>query len=119
LYNSGKYDFKGIKKYGAKGLLLALTSSPYFAWVNTWGVRNVAEVILEWVVNWFANSGLMVLNITAISVEGKWDQKDFDAAMEEALKKVEISGGTLTPEQQKAIDDAVIKAFRKFAIFTK
>lgn len=117
---SGKYDFKGIKKYGAKGLALALSSTPWGAvLVNTWGLKSVVDILLEWGVNWLANKGLVVLNIAAIAVEGEWDQKAFDKDMEEALKKVEAATGRLTPEQAKAIDDEVLKAFRKFAVFTK
>lgn len=114
-----KYNFKGIKKYGAQGILLAITSTAWGSFINIWGIRQVAAILLEWLVNWLANNGLMILNIAAIAVEGEWDQKDFDKAMDEALAKVENKNGVLTPEEKAAIDDEVIAQFRKFAILTK
>ena len=116
---SGKYDFKGIKKFGAKGLLLALETVPVVGKLLKWGLRAPLEILLEWCVNWLANKGLVVLNIAAIAVEGEWDQKQFDDAMERAFKQIEAGGGKLTPEQIKAIDDEVIKAARRFIVITK
>lgn len=111
---SGKYDFRGIKKMGAAGLRLALSSSPWTAWFLRFG--RLADLLLEFTTNWLANKGLLVLNLGAISVSGELDQKQFDAAMDEALAEISRRGGrdALTPEQRKAIDDAVIKAARKF-----
>ena len=114
---SGKYDFKGIKKVGAVGLKAALTTSPYTAWFLKGG--KLSDLILEFVVNFLANKGLIVFNIGAILVEGKWDQHSFDKAMEDALSQVEVSGSKLTPEQIKAIDDQVINAARKFIPYGK
>ena len=116
---SGKYDFKGIKKYGAKGLFLALSSTSFGGFLAKWGLGGALEIALEWLANWLANKGLLVLNIGAIVVEGEFDQKAFDREMDEALKKVEMAGGKLTPEQMRAIDNEVIEAFRKFAVFTR
>lgn len=117
---TGKYDFKGIQKYGAMGLTMALASTSWGAFLVTkWGLKNITDVLLEWFVNWLANKGLLVLNLGAIYVEGEWDQKAFDSSIDEAFKQIQSSEGKLTPEQMKAIDDKVIEAFRKFAVFTK
>lgn len=113
---SGKYDFKGIKKWGAVGLKAALASTPYTAWILKGG--KLTDLILEFFANWLANNGLVVFNIGAITVSGEFDQKSFDATMDDALKKIELSEGKLTPAQGKAIDDEVIKAFRQFAILS-
>ena len=114
---SGKYDFKGIKKYGAMALSTALASTPWGGWiVKTWGVRHIFDILAEWAVNWAVNNGLVVLNIAAIKVEGKWDQDAFDKAMDDALAAVDT--GNLTPEQGKALDEKVIAAFKRFAAFT-
>lgn len=104
---SGKYDFKGIKKQGAGGLKLALAADPATAWMLK--VPLITN-LLEMGVNWAANKGLVLLNLGAIYVNGEIDQKLLDRSIEDGLKKVEQSGGTLTPEQIKEIDDAVIKA---------
>ncbi len=114
-----KYDFRGIKALGAKSLLLALSSNPYFIWLERFKLTGILEILLEWLVNYLANQGLILLNLGAIYVEGHFDQKAFDAHMEEALQKVEIGRGRLTIEQVKEIDDAVIKAARKFLVWNK
>lgn len=102
-----KYDFKGIKAQGASGLKLALASNPNTAWmIKVPFITN----LLEMGVNWAANNGLILLNIGAIYINGEIDQNLLDRSIEEGLKKVEQSGGNLTPEQIKEIDDAVIKA---------
>lgn len=104
---TGKYDFKGIKKQGAGGIKLALASNPSTVWIsNLPGIEN----LLEACVNFLANKGLIILNIGAIYVGGEIDQGILDRSIDEGLKKVQQSGGTLTPEQIKEIDDAVIKA---------
>ncbi len=104
---SGKYDFKGIKKQGASGLKLALASNPSSAWLAK---IPFISTLLEVGVNWLANNGLIVLNIGAIYVSGEIDQSLLDRSIEDGLKKVQQAGNTLTPEQMKEIDDAVIKA---------
>lgn len=118
---TGKYDFPGIKKLGAKGLLLALASVPYVGIpLTTWPVvKDVVAGALEMFANWLANKGLVVLNLGAIAVEGDWNQKAFDSAIDEAFKKIQNAQGKLTPEQMKAIDDEVIKAARKLIVVTK
>jgi hypothetical protein len=110
---SGKYDFPGIKKTGAVGLKAALASTGWGAWILRSG--KLGDLILEFIVNWLLNKGLIVLNIAAIEIGGEIDQKSFDSAMDDALAKITAANGTLTPEQKKEIDDGVIEAFRKFA----
>lgn len=114
---SGKYNFKGIKEKGALGLKVLLAASPYTAWILKGGI--VTDFILEFFANWLANSGLMIMNIGAIYVNGEIDQALLDRAMDAALKAVEQSGENLTPEQIKAIDDAVIEAARKAIPYSK
>lgn len=117
---TGKYDFAGIKKYGAMGLSTALASTPWGAWlVTTPLIKDATQIALEWGVNWLANNGLIVMNIGAIYIEGEIDQKNFDQAIDDAFKKIENQNGKLTPEQIKAIDDEVIKAARKFIVFNR
>ena len=111
-----KYSFPGIKKWGAKGLTLALASTTWGASLTASFFAPVLNVILEYLVNWLANKGLIIINIGATFVEGQIDQKKFDSAVEEGLAKVKIGG--LTDEQKKAIDEAVIAAVRKFGRIT-
>lgn len=119
---TGKYDFKGIKKWGAKGLFLALSTIPV---VGLWLKRipvlgEILELALEELSNFLANKGLIVINVGAIIVEGKFDQIGFDKAIEDGLNKIRTVGrDKLTPAQGKAIDDAVIAALDKFGAVTR
>lgn len=115
-----KYDFDGIQKFGAKGILLAISGTGWGAFIaGTPVISSIAAFFLEFVVNWLANKGLVVLNLGAIYFNGHFDQKRFDEAMNEGLKKVMLADGTLTPEQIKEIDDAVIAAADRFIPYTK
>lgn len=114
---TGKYDFKGIKKFGAKGLALALASTTWASWLFTPFLSPITDFILQQFVNWMANSGLMVINIGAIIVNGELDEKGFNNAFNEGLQRVQIGG--LTPEQKKEIDDKVIAAARAFLPYNK
>lgn len=116
--STGRYDFKGIKTLGAAAVIAALETTGWGAFLIRWGFRAPLELLLQSTVNWLANEGLVVLNLGAIFIGGDWDQKAFDAAMQDAIQRVQQSG-PLTPEQQKVIDDDVIKAFRKFAVLTR
>jgi hypothetical protein len=108
---SGKYDFKGIKKHGATGLLAAISSIPWLSFLSR--LPFLSRFMAEFIANWAANSGLIIMNVGYFYVDGELDQKALDRAIESGLKQVEQSGGNLTPEQIKEIDDAVIAAARK------
>lgn len=113
---TGKYDFPGIKKVGAKGLELLLSTTAWgAALLKIPVIGTIVDGILQLATNWLANKGLIVLNIGAIIIDGHFDQAGFDSAMDAALKAVDQHKDTLTDAQKKAIDDTVIKAFRKFA----
>jgi len=115
---TGKYDFKGISKFGAIALRVALSSSPYTAWF--FKVPG-SQLVCELFVNWLANKGLLILNLGAIQIGTEIDQHRLDKAMDEALNAIMEKGGreNLTPEQKKEIDDEVIKAARKFIVIGK
>ena len=106
---SGKYNFQGIKTKGAAGLKLALSSSPYTAWLAK--IPALSDLLLEFVTNWLANKGLIVLNVGYFYVDGKIDQAALDRAIDSGIARV--AAGGLTPEQMKEIDDAVINAANK------
>jgi hypothetical protein len=102
---SGKYDFQGIKKWGAAGLKAAF---PVLG-----RVPLISDLLSEFLANWLANNGLILLNIGAFYVEGELDQKALDKALDAGIKAVEAPGVVLTAQQMKEIDDAVIKAADK------
>lgn len=117
MFNS-KYDFQGIKKLGAAGLRSVLASSPKLAWLLKF---KSIDLFFEFIANYLANKGLILLNVPAILVETEWDQKQMDAAMDRALSQITAKGGRdkLSVQEKKAIDDEVIKAARKFIVIGK
>ena len=114
---TGRYDFKGIKKFGARGLALALASTTPGSWLLKSVLAPATTIALEWFSNWLANRGLVVLNIGATFYDEHFDQKAFDKAIQDGLAQLELPEGRakLTPAQGKAIDEAVKTAFRDFA----
>lgn len=114
---TGKYDFPGMKKAGAVGLKAVLAS---FTW-GAWLIKSPFSAMLDWVdellVNYLANKGLIVLNLGADWANGEIDENNFTKAFADGLKQVLLGRDKLTPEQGKAIDDAVIKAADKFIPF--
>lgn len=116
---SGKYDFKGISKMGAVGLRAAFSMSPYTAWINKFGA--LADLLLEFVSNWLANRGLVILNVGANYVNGVIDVHQLDKAFDSALDQITIKGGRdkLTAAEKKAIDDEVIKKARELIVINK
>lgn len=116
MIKTGKYDFPGIRKAGAAGLRLALASTSWGIALAASPLRKLLDLAAEWAVEWLTNRGLVIFNIGAIYVAGEFDQSKFDKAMEEGLKDAKAPG--LSDKQKKAIDDEVIKAFRRFGRVT-
>ncbi len=116
---SGKYDFRGWKRGGAAVMRAALLSSPQTAWLLKLGA--VLDLFLEWIINWLANRGLVLMNVGAEFVQGEFDIKAFDNELDRAIAEIEKKGGRdrLTPAEKKAIDDEVIKAARRLIVIGK
>ncbi len=110
MIGTGKYDFPGIRKAGAAGLKALLASFSWGASVIASPFMPLVDVVLEWFAELLANRGLVILNIGYIYADGMIDQARFDNAMDDALAKVKAPG--LSPEQKRAIDEEVKKAFR-------
>lgn len=110
---TGKYDFDGIKKANALGLRALLLSFKVTAWITKLPLFGPLSELLG---NLMANKGLVFLNNIASHVNGHFDQQALDDSIEAGLKRLERAaetGETITPEEGKAIDDAVIKAADK------
>ena len=95
---------------GAASLRGALATVPTFAWVTK--IPTLFDLAAEFLVNWLANNGLIVMNLGAYVVNGKLDVNRLASDVESGIMIVD-SGVTLTPEQMKEIDDAVIAAADK------
>lgn len=102
---SGKYKFSGISKASAALIRGALLKSP-FAWIVKMPFFNA---LLEVVLNWAANKGLVVLNLGAYKATNYLDGKQLADAITSGWEAVE-SGRVLTEAEKKRIDDEVIKA---------
>lgn len=121
-----KYDFKGIKKVGAAGILAALT-----VWAGKFGlagfiqnkiVKLILKFFIERYVNGLANRSLFVLNLGHIKFDTEGDQKAFEGAyIAGNLKVADLirEKGFLTKEDMVAIDDEVIANYDKWAVFGK
>lgn len=114
MIGTGKYNFPGIKKAGAFALKAALASTTWGAALIKGPFSGTITLIDEWIAEWLANRGLVIINLGAIYVDGEFSQDKFDKGMEEGIKNAKAPG--LTDAQKKAIDDQVIKAFRPFAL---
>lgn len=100
---TGKYKFPGFQKAGRAGATALFTSTPWLAWIPA-GLRGaIVNVIAEIL----ANKGLVLLNGAAYVIGGKLDSAALNKALTEGIEAVDRG---VTPEQGKAIDDAVIKA---------
>lgn len=117
MIGAGKYDFPGIRKAGATAIKSLLSSYQWGAWILQTPFKAAIDFVLEWVTEWLANKGLILFNVGAFYVAGKFDQDAFDDAMDDGLKKARVEG--ISDKQKKAIDDAVINAFRKFGTVTR
>lgn len=117
MIGTGKYNFEGIRKAGSLGLKALLSSTGWGAKLLTGPFRKSLDLFFQFISELLANRGLILLNLGEIYISGKFQQSNFDKNLEKALNAVKVPG--LTPEQKKAIDDEVIKAFRPFASFRK
>lgn len=113
MIGTGKYNFPGIRRAGSVAFKALIAGTGWGAWIIASPFRPILDYAVEWVSEWLANRGLLILNLGAIWVDGKIDQSRFDEAMDEALEKAKIPG--LTIEEKRAIDAKVKDAFREFA----
>lgn len=115
MIGTGKYNFPGIRKAGAKTLEFVLASTTWGAAILATPFKPLIQLCSMWFSEWLANRGIVLINVGAIFIGGEVDQNKFDSAMDQALESVKIPGLTKTIEQKKAIDEKVREAFRKFA----
>ena len=94
MLNSGKYDFVGIKKTGASLVRSALASNPKTVWLLKFD--KALDMIIEFVLNWMANHGLLVFNVGFEVVDGMVDQKKLDAQLRIAYEEIRIKDGRLS-----------------------
>lgn len=117
MIGTGKYDFPGLRRAGSLALKALVAGTSWGGSLLSGPFSSTINLLFEWLAEWLMNRGLILINLGAIYVEGKFDQAAFDKAMDEGLSKAKIPG--LTPAQKKAIDDEIIKAFRNFARVTR
>lgn len=108
---SGRYDFKGIQKAAGFFIDTIVAGTGWGAWILASPFKPVFVYIRDFAINWLANRGLILLNVGVHIVDGVLDQKAFDAAIDEGLKKVMQGRDKITPKEGQAIDDKVRKTF--------
>lgn len=118
MIGSGKYNFPGIRKAGAAGLKAALASTVWGAKIIASPFNKTIDFILEWLSEFLANKGLVIINVGSFYINGEFDQRAFDKAMENGLNQVK-NNPNLTEKQKEAIDNEVKKAFRNSVYYSK
>lgn len=116
MLGTGKYNFPGIRAAGKKVIQVLISSTAWGAALVASPFMPLINLILDFVLEWLANRGLLVLNVAEYYVGGLLDTKRLSAALEEGIVKAQ---GSLTPEQVKEIDDAVIEAADKALAYGK
>lgn len=108
---TGRYNFPGIQK--AAGLLIdgLLAATVWGAWLIKSPFKPAVNLIRDMIVNYLANKGIIVINIGMNIVDGAIDQKALDKALDEGIRRVMQGRDKITPQEGKAIDDKVRKAF--------
>lgn len=108
---TGRYDFKGIQK--AMGHLIdgLLAGTAWGAWILASPFKPLADWLKDFIVNYLANRGLIILNVGVNIIDGHLDQKALDTALDDGIRRVMQGRDKITPEEGKAIDDKVRKAF--------
>lgn len=117
-----KYSFDGIGGASASLVLGALAANPSTLWLTTGFIGSVVRWCLTRLFSMLASTGLVILNVGAERIQGLIEQHDFDNSFDSAEKLLAAARDahqTLSPEQIKAIDDPVIRSFRKFASFAR
>jgi hypothetical protein len=114
---TGKYNFRGIQGAARTAIKAAIAAT---TWGASWWFKLLMpaeDLLIDDVVNWLANEGLIVLNLGAIVVNGEVDQALFDKALDDGLRKVEEGRDKLSAKEGRAIDQQVIAAARRFIDF--
>jgi len=112
----GNYQYEGIGKAGALVIFAWLASTPLVFLTNGILGKFVFFILTRFCA-YLAGKGIMILNIAVADIQIVAQKNDFDGSFDEAFKEIHGQRDKLTPEQKKAIDDKVIRAFRKFADF--
>lgn len=108
---TGRYDFKGIQKAARVAIDAVLATTTWGIWLAKSAFAPAIGVIEDFIVNWLANHGLIIINVGLNIVDGVVDQKRMDAALDAGIKRVMQGRDKITPAEGKKIDDDVRKAF--------
>jgi hypothetical protein len=113
---AAKHDLTGIGSASATLTFVALAGSP-LSFLTQGFLGKVTHYILTQIYSRLASQGLVVLNIGVARVQTLVDRKEFDGTFDDAFDLINKSGGRLSQDDIKAIDDKVIRALRKFTDF--
>lgn len=103
---------KPFKKYFSTGLIVAKLTAGL---TGGWGW--IIGLVAPYVINYLAREAIYVINVVGTTVQTNMEEKDWVKIAGEGWAAVE--NPNLTPEEGKAIDEKVKKAFDKFTVFTK
>jgi len=110
------YDYSGIGRAEALLLFSALAASPWAVLTNGF-LGSIVFWILTKICTGLANKEVMVLNVGATTLQTIMQKGEFDATLDAAFKAIKGNPDRLSAAEKAKIDDPVIAAFRKFAVF--
>lgn len=108
---TGRYNFPGMQKAANFAINTALATTTWGAAILASPFKPAFTAFLNLLDNWLINHGLIIINLEMNIVDGKIDQKRFDASMDRGLEKLKLGRDKITAAQGKAIDDEVVAAF--------
>lgn len=117
MLGTGRYNFPGIRKAGKNAIRLLLASTSWGVAVLKSPLSKLIDLASEFLTEYLANKGIIVLDIGIAIIDGKIDQVRFDNTMNDAIEKLKQPG--LTDKEKDAIDEKVRQAFRDFARVSK
>lgn len=112
---TGRYNFPGMQKAANFAIYSALAATSWGARILASPFKPAFTAALDLLDNFLINHGLIIINLTINTVDGKLDQMAFDSSMDRALNKLKMGRDKITAAQGKAIDDEVVAAFDKDA----
>lgn len=113
-----KYKFEGIGKFQATWQFALLASSPFAFLTNGFFGKIVFWFLVRFNMK-AASKGLVLANVGISKLQVRAEEKEYNEIFDEAFKQINEKKGRLTDEEKKSIDDKVISAFERFAVFVK
>jgi len=115
-----KHELDGIGGASAAAVIASLSANPSTSFLTAGLSGKILYWLLKKLFTYMASSGLVFMNVGAERLLTAIRKSGYDGSRENAdllIAEIRKTGRDLTPAEVKAIDDEVIKTFRKFGKF--